>query len=137
MFKTLSTALALSAAVIAAASAQDKKVTMDDFVGTWNIEVMSHQVALVIEKQDATKATATMMMMGRDVPLKGDLVDRTISFSALKAEGEAGGHVQASASGKPIVVTMQDDGTLTGEMMTNNGPVKWTAEKLKTRKKPQ
>ena len=72
----------------ASASAQDKKVTVDDFVGTWNIEVMSHQVALVIEKQDANKVTGTMMMMGRDVPLKGELVDRTITFVGVKTEGE-------------------------------------------------
>ena len=38
---------------------------------------MSHQVALVIEKQEGNKVTGTMMMMGRDVPLKGELVDRT------------------------------------------------------------
>ena len=145
MFKTLSIALALSVAVITGASAQDKKVTIDDFVGTWNIEVMSHQVALVIEKQDATKATGTLMMMGRDTPLKGELADRTITFVGVKPEGGAA-HADASAipnhgaaqgTPKPIVVTLQEDGTLTGEMMTNNGPVKWTAEKLKTRKKPQ
>ncbi len=120
----------------ASAAAQDHKVTVDDFVGTWNIEVMSHQVALVIEKQEANKLTGTMMMMGRDVPLKGELVDRTITFVGVKAEGEGGGHLNVSANAKPIIVTMQDDGTLTGEMMTTNGPVKWTAEKLKTRKKP-
>ena len=117
-------------------SAQDKKFTVDDFAGTWNIEVMSHQVALVIEKQDASNVTATMMMMGRDVALKGELVDRTITFVGVKPDAEAG-HVSVAANAKPIVVTMQDDGTLTGEMMTNNGPVKWTAERLKTRKKPQ
>jgi len=132
----------LVVAVIALAGvsafAQEKTVTVADFVGTWNIEVMSHQVALVIEKHDAGKVTATMMMMGRDVPLKGELVDRTITFVGVKAEGvESGGHVQAAPNAKPIVVSMQDDGTLTGEMMTSNGPVKWTAEKLKTRKKPQ
>jgi hypothetical protein len=135
MFKTISYALALSAAVVAGAYAQDKKFTVDDFAGTWNIEVMSHQVALVIEKQEANKVTATMMMMGRDVPLKGELVDRTITFVGVKTEGE-GGHLNTAAHAKPIVVTLQDDGTLTGEMMTNNGPVKWTGEKLKTRKKP-
>ena len=89
MFKTLSIALALSVAVITGASAQDKKVTMDDFVGTWNIEVMSHQVALVIEKQDASKATGTLMMMGRDTLLKGELADRTITFVGVKPEGGA------------------------------------------------
>lgn len=126
-------ALALAGAT---ASAQHRTVTVDDFVGTWNIELMSHQVALVIDKQEANTVTATMMMMGRDVPLKGELVDRTITFVGVKAEGEAGGHAPAGANAKPIVVTMQDDGTLTGEMMTNKGPAKWTAEKLKTRKKP-
>lgn len=123
-------------ALSAGLAAQDRKLTVEDFAGTWNIEVMSHQVALVIEKQDAGRVTATMMMMGRDVPLKGELVDRTITLVGVKPDGE-GGHVNAAANARPIVVTMQDDGTLTGEMMTNNGPVKWTAEKLKTRKKPQ
>jgi hypothetical protein len=121
--------------LVSGVSAQDRKFTVDDFAGTWNIEVMSHQVALVIEKQEGNKVTGTMMVMGRDVPLQGELVDRTITFVGVKPE-EAGGHVPAGANAKPIVVTMQDDGTLTGEMMTNNGPVKWTAEKLKTRKKP-
>ena len=143
MVKTLTTALLVSLLAIATVAAQDKRATMDDFIGTWNIEVMSHQVALVIEKQDATKATATMMMMGRDVPLKGELVDRTMTFVGVKADGEAS-HLATPQHGatpggnaKPIVVTLQDDGTIAGEMMTNNGPVKWTGEKLRTRKKPQ
>ena len=141
MVKTLTQALMVSLLAFAAVAAQDQRVTMDDFVGTWNIEVMSHQVALVIEKQDATKATATMMMMGRDVPLKGELVNRTLTFVGVKAEGEAS-HLAAPQHGgapggnaKPIVVTLQDDGTITGEMMTQQGPVKFTGEKLKTRKK--
>ena len=141
MLKKLSIVVAGSVLAMATVAAQDKNVTMDDFVGTWNIEVMSHQVALVIEKQDATKATATMMMMGRDVPLKGELVDRTITFVGVKAEGQDSHlttpqHGAQGGNAKPIVVTLQEDGTLTGEMMTNNGPVKWTGEKLRARKKP-
>lgn len=134
MLKTLVFALALATMAVAP-SAQERKFTVDDFAGTWNIEVMSHQVALVIEKQEGNKVTGTMMMMGRDVPLKGELVDRTITFVGVRAEGEKDPHVNL-ANAKPIVISMQDDGTLTGEMMTNNGPVKWTAEKLRTRKKP-
>ena len=137
----LSRILTLALLAAASASAQTRAVTIDDFVGTWNIEVMSHQVALVIDKQDATKATATMMMMGRDVPLKGELVDRTITFVGIKAEGApaepASGHAQTQGPAKPIVVTLQEDGTLAGEMMTNNGPVKWVGQKLKPRTKPQ
>ena len=134
--------------VIACASAfaQEKTVTVADFAGTWNIEVMSHQVALVIEPDEGNKVTGTMMMMGRDVPLKGELAGRSISFVGVKeveAHVEAahgGGTGQAgnqgpSANAKPIVVTLLEDGTLSGEMMTSGGPVKWVGEKLKAKKK--
>jgi hypothetical protein len=144
MLKRISLAL-LVAAIASTASAQEKKVTVDDFVGTWNIEVMSHQVALVIEAAEGNKATGTLMLMGRDTLLKGELVDRTISFVGVKSEA---GNMPAdhqppaehpvAGSGmppQPIVVTLQDDGTIGGEMMTMNGPVKWTGEKLKIKKK--
>ena len=127
-------------ALLAAASplAQGKPVTVADFAGTWNIEFMSHQLALVIEPAEGNKATATMMVMGRDIPLKGELVERTITFTGVKTEGAAeGGHLAQGPHAKPIVVTLQEDGTLAGEMMTNNGPGKWTGEKLKPRQKPQ
>jgi hypothetical protein len=140
MLKTLSLVVALAAAV--AASAQDKKVTVADFAGTWNIEVMSHQIALVIEAAEGNKATGMMMAMGRDTLLKGELAGRTITFTGVKSEANGnvpadhqppGGSGQGQA--RPIVVTLQEDGTLTGEMMTTQGPVKWTGEKLKARKK--
>jgi hypothetical protein len=139
--KTLSLAL-LVTLFTAAASAQDKKVTAADFAGTWNIEMMSHQVALVIEPQDGNTVTATLMVMGRDIPLTGELVDKTLTLVGVKADFDAvpqHGGVAASngPNAKPLVMSLQDDGTLTGEMMTNQGPVKWTGERLKTRKKPQ
>jgi hypothetical protein len=135
MLKTLTLALALTA-VAGAAAAQDKKVTVADFAGTWNIEVMSHQIALVIEPKEANTVTATMMVMGNDVPLKGELVDKTITLVGIPGETHSqGAHIQAKPGGHPITVTMQDDGTIAGEMMTNNGPVKWTGEKLRPRKK--
>lgn len=128
------------------AFAQDKAATVADFAGTWNIEVMSHQVALVIEPQEGNKVTGTMMMMGRDVPLKGELTGRTISFVGVKEVeahvGAAHGGGAAPAAGpapaanaKPIVVTLLEDGTLSGEMMTSGGQVKWVGEKLKSKKK--
>ena len=123
-------------------AAQEKKITVDDFAGTWNIEVMSHQVALVIEPQEGNKVTATLMIMGRDTPLKGELIDKTLTLVGVKADGETvpqHGGIAASSdpNAKPLVMSLQDDGTLSGEMMTSQGPVKWTGEKLKTRKKPQ
>ena len=146
MLKRLSFALVLTA-IAAIASAQDKKVTVADFAGTWNIEMMSHQIALVIEPADGVnKVNGTLMLMGRDTLLKGELVDRTITFVGVKTEengnmpGGANHQIPGQPAGnqanaKPIVVTLAEDGTLTGEMMTSQGPVKWTGEKLKTKKK--
>jgi hypothetical protein len=130
----------------ASAFAQEKTVTIADFAGTWNIEVMSHQVALVIEPQEGNTVTGTMMMMGRDVSLKGELAGRSISFVGVKdveahvEAAHAGGATQAGSQGpppnaKPIVVTLLEDGTLSGEMMTSGGPVKWVGERLKAKKK--
>jgi hypothetical protein len=151
MLKNFSLALALAAlvtgAVSAAVTTQDKKLTTADFAGTWNIEAMSHQIALVIEATDATHVTATMMMpMGRDMPLKGELVGKTIALIGVKdpaapaaAPAAEGGHVAAPAgppaNAKPIMITLLEDGTLSGEMMTNMGSTKWTGEKLKAKKK--
>jgi len=136
MIKSLTFAVAI--AVAAAAAAQEKKVTTADFAGTWNIEAMSHQIALVIEPAEGNKVTATMMMMGRDMLLKGELADRTLTLVGVKTESN-GSAPPAAAPGappaKPIVVTLQEDGTITGEMMGNMGPVKWTGEKLRTKKK--
>jgi hypothetical protein len=125
----------LLTAFAAIASAQDRHVTTADFAGTWNIEAMSHQIALVIEPKDDTSVIATMMLMGNDVPLKGDLTDRTIKLVGVKGETAGGDHVKAGPGGSAITVTLLEDGTISGEMMTNMGPVKWTGEKLKTKKK--
>ena len=146
MLKTLSFAVAILA-VATSALAQEKKVTAADFVGTWNIEMMSHQVALVVEPGEGNKVTATMMMpMGPDMALKGEVIDRTLTLVGVKPQGGAAtpaadpaGHgpapALADAAPKPIVVVLQEDGTIIGEMMTNRGPAKWTGEKLKTKKK--
>ena len=137
MVRTFTGIVAMLALTASLAVAQDKKpVTVADFAGTWNVEVMSHQIALVIEPQEGNKVTATMMMMGTDVPLKGELVDDTLTLTGVKPEaGAVGAHVPQGPGAKPITVKLLDDGTAAGEMMTNNGPVKWTGEKLKAKKK--
>jgi hypothetical protein len=145
MLKKIAITVALFA-FAASAHAQDKKVTVADFAGTWNIEVMSHQIAMVIEPAEGNKVTATMMMMGRDTLLKGELVEKTLTLVGVKSEANGNmpaehgnpGHdheVPGANAPKPIVVTLQDDGTIAGEMMTNQGPVKWTGEKLRAKKK--
>ncbi|HUQ86960.1 MAG TPA: hypothetical protein VM096_05335 [Vicinamibacterales bacterium] len=145
MLKTFSLVV-VACAIAASAFAQEKKVTVADFAGTWNIEAMSHQIALVIEPAEGNKVTATMMMMGRDTFLKGELVDKTLTLVGVKSEANGNmpaehgtpGHdhdVPPASAAKPIVVTLQEDGTIAGEMMTNQGPVKWTGEKLRAKKK--
>lgn len=145
MIKTLVFAVSLLA-LAAPAPGQEKKITAADFVGTWNIEAMSHQIALVVEPVEGNKVTATMMMpMGRDMALTGEVVERTLTLVGVKPEGTATAPgaapdhglpgPQAGAAPKPIIVMLQEDGTIVGEMMTNQGPVKWTGEKLKTKKK--
>ena len=131
---------AIVLAVASAAAAQEKKITTADFAGTWNIEAMSHQIALVVEPTESNKVTATMMMMGRDTLLMGEVTDRTLTLVGIKTETNGAPEPQHAAhmppaDAKPIVVTLQEDGTIVGEMMTNMGPVKWTGEKLKTKKK--
>lgn len=139
MIRTFAFAIALLV-FAASAPAQEKRVTTADFAGTWNIEVMSHQIALVVEPAEGNKVTATMMMMGRDTLLKGELVDRTLTLVGIKTETNGAPEPQHAAheppsNAKPVVVTLQEDGTIAGEMMTTGGPVKWTGEKLRTRKK--
>ena len=87
MVKPLTLAVALM--VLSTTAFAQKTATVADFAGTWNIELMSHQIALVIEPLDGNKVNATMMMMGRDVPLQGELVDNTLLLKGLKPEGGA------------------------------------------------
>ncbi len=147
MLKTATYLFAVLAMSTVAAAQAKKAATVAEFVGTWNIEMMSHQVALVIEPAEGNKVTATMMMMGNDVPLKGELVDGTLSLVGVKTEGSTGAaklgggtaahgdEAQAQRPpARPVTVTLQEDGTLAGEMMTNQGPAKFTGEKLKKRK---
>lgn len=138
---------ALAVLTLAATSslAAQPTVTTTDFAGTWNIEFMSHQIALVIEPADATHVTATMMMMGRDLALKGELAGRTLTLVRDKAAAAAdpapgagapphGAQPGAGAEPKPITVTLNEDGTIAGEMMTTQGPGTWTGERLRKRK---
>jgi len=139
MIKTITFTAALLA-LATSVSAQDKKITTADFAGTWNIEVMSHQIALVVEPTEGNKVTATMMMMGRDTLLKGELVDRTLTLTGIKTETNGAPEPQHAAheppsNARPVVVTLQEDGTIAGEMMSSAGPMKWTGEKLRAKKK--
>jgi hypothetical protein len=128
--------LALGAGV----KAQEKTSSdLKSVAGTWDVNLMSHQIALVLENdaKDATKVSGTLMIMGKDVEVSGDFVDGKLTLigkGALMAprQHDGGGDGEA-AKGVPLklVGTMKEDGTLEGEMPMPAGPAKWTAERLK------
>ncbi|MEZ5289640.1 MAG: hypothetical protein R2745_01015 [Vicinamibacterales bacterium] len=132
--------------LMAGLAAAQTPATARDFAGTWNLTVMSHQVALVIEAVDETRVTATLMMPGRDIALKGEVSGRAIELVGVKPAASAAqadtasapasqdGHDGTMPPPRPITVTLEEDGTLTGEMMTTQGPVAWTGERLRPRK---
>ena len=125
MKRFLILAIASVFAVALNASAQDKKETAVG--GVWQMQVMSHPVALVLE-QEGTKVTGTLTVMGNATDLVGDFVDRTLTLKGVKTEG--GGDHQLPADAGPIVGKLLDDGTMEGELSTTQGRVKWTAERL-------
>src|SRR5262245_15061550 len=136
--------LALAAAVAAAAPAsaqtpEAKKAPAPATVaGTWNVTLMSHQVALVLE-QDGTKVTGTLTMMATEAKVDGTFVDGVLKLTsnarmmARPPEGGASGH-PAPTEGTALTLTAKllEDGTLSGEIPGGPaGRATWTGERLK------
>ena len=130
----VSVAMGLAIAVAAmagSAAAQEKKADDKSSVaGTWDVNLMSHQIGLVLE-QDGTKVTGTMMMMGKDIEMEGEFAD-----GKLRLVGKGASFARRDdPHGKPTPITltgvMNEDGTLEGEVPGPQGPAKWTAERLK------
>jgi hypothetical protein len=121
-------------------SAQAKKGDdLKSVAGTWDVNLMSHQVALVLEHdaKDATKVSGTLMVMGKDVEVNGEFVDGKLTLIGKGAlMGPRGGDGHDGKDAPPstplkLVGTMKEDGTLEGEMPMPQGAAKWTAERLK------
>jgi len=125
--------LALTASLFAATASarQDKAAAAaPSIAGTWNISLMGHPIALVLE-QDGKKVTGTLMMMGKDVPVDGAFADGTLTLTSPAQIGAPGGHDTV-----PLALTakLKEDGTLAGEITGPHGPMEWTAERLRQRK---
>lgn len=121
-------------------SAQTKKGDdLKSVAGTWDVNLMSHQMALVLEHdaKDATKVSGTLMIMGKDVQVDGEFVDGKLTLTGKGAlMGPRGGDGHGDQAAPPstplkLTATMKDDGTLEGEMPMPQGAAKWTAERLK------
>jgi hypothetical protein len=124
------------------AQQETKSTPAPTIAGTWTMTVMSHQIGMELT-QDGSKVTGTMMMMGTDVPVEGEFVDRTLNLTSkarmMNGPPSTGENVHGGAAPQGVQLTvkatLQDDGTLAGEMPSPNGkPVTWIAERLKQRK---
>ncbi len=115
----------------ATASAQQAQTPAAPTVaGTWNISLMGHPIALVLE-QDGKKITGTMMMMGKDVPVDGEFADGTLTLTSPARIGAPDAHETVPLT---LNAKLQEDGTLAGEIASAKGPMAWTAERLRQRK---
>ena len=133
MVRTLTGVVALLA-LTASLTAQDKKPagSLTDVTGVWVMQVASHQIGLELE-QKGRVVEGVMLAMGQRILLIGEYVDRTLTLKGEKPQdGAPAPHVGGPDSG-PITAKMLDDGTLEGELSTNQGRTKWTGERLQKR----
>jgi hypothetical protein len=96
--------------------------------GTWILLIEGHQIGLAIE-QDGQKLTGTLQIMGKMVPVDGEIDEQAFTLAAEAAQ--FAGHGQNETV--PLVLTgkLNDDGNLEGEISTARGRLKWTGERLK------
>jgi len=130
MLRTVVCALAVLA-FTATASAQTAKPagSLTDVTGVWIMLVAGHQIGLELE-QKGTVVEGVMLAMGQRILLIGDYVDRTLTLKGEKPQdGAPAPHAGGPGAG-PITAKMLDNGTLAGELTTNQGPTKWTGERL-------
>jgi hypothetical protein len=129
MWKTIACAFAMLA-LATTATAQDAKPrgSITDVTGVWIMLVAGHQIGLELE-QKGTVVEGVMLAMGQRILLIGDFVDRKLTLKGEKpADGSPSPHGGPGAH--PITAMMLDDGTFAGELTTNQGPTKWTGERL-------
>lgn len=129
MVKTILCSLAfLVCTTTASAQTAKPSGSLTDVTGVWIMLVAGHQIGLELE-QKGTVVEGVMLAMGQRILLIGDYVDRKLTLKGEKpADGDPTPHGGPGA--QPITATMLDDGTLAGELTTNQGPTKWTGERL-------
>jgi hypothetical protein len=129
MLKTIAcfvAVLALTAPVVAQNAKPRGSLT--DVTGVWVMLVGGHQIGLELEHK-GTVVEGVLLSMGQRILLIGDYVDRKLTLKGEKpADGSPSPHSGPGAH--PITATMLDDGTFEGELTTNQGPAKWTGERL-------
>lgn len=127
--------LMVTALTVSAFAQTPAKGSLTDVTGVWTMLVAGHQIGLELS-QDGTKVEGVMLAMGRRVLLVGTYVDRQLTLKGERPEDGAGADGAEPGKGEkpgPIIATMKDDGTLEGELSTNQGRTQWTGERLRPR----
>jgi hypothetical protein len=140
IFNRLISALALSAGLMTTHASAQTSAKPASLSGTWTMSLIGDHVIPVglALKQEGTSLTGTLTLMGKDIPLKGEL---TGSAFTLTGPATMMMHDPAQASGTtpqaPVPMkfsgTVLEDGTLAGEFTPGARSMKWTADRLKER----
>ena len=127
--------LMVTALTVSAFAQTPAKGSLTDVTGVWTMLVAGHQIGLELS-QDGATVEGVMLAMGRRVLLVGTYVDRHLTLKGERPEDGAGADGAETGKGEkpgPIIATMKDDGTLEGELSTNQGRTQWTGERLRPR----
>lgn len=113
-------------ALAVAAGASDQR----SVAGAWIVTLRAgHAVQLGLElAQDDRKVSGTLMIMGHTMELEGEYMDGALTLSG---EGNAGTHLEGTVT---LTATLEDDGTLAGELRNAQRRMPWTAERFTERK---
>jgi hypothetical protein len=132
--RSIATAIAVAAMALGPAAQEKKTNEKTNVTGTWDVNLMSHQFALVLE-QEGSKVTGTMMMMGKDIEMEGEFVDGTISLVGKGASFVRRDDPHAAPVAIRLTGVLKEDGTMEGEAPGMHGDAAtWTAERLKKKK---
>ena len=136
-------AVALPALATAQSAPKSAAKPAASLTGTWNISLIGdHVIPLGLDiVQDGTGITGTLNLMGKDLPVKGELVAghlviaTTDKLSMNHAPPAPGAPATAGPEPAPLkfVGDVKDDGSLAGEVAAMGGVMKWSAERLKVR----
>lgn len=126
MVKTFLTIAAVCGFAITTGAQERPANSITDVTGTWVISIESHQLGLELEQKES-KIEGVLHAMGQRILLAGTYEDRKLILKGERSEDET----QPPPGAGPISATMLDDGTMAGELSTNHGRMKFTAERLR------
>jgi hypothetical protein len=129
LFPILAIAAIVAATSVAAQSSQkpETKEPPPSPAGKWNLTttVNGNEMAnLLTVKLDGKKVTGTLAGQAGEIPLEGEFADGKLSFSISVPSN--GNTIQVSFNG-----AFKTDGTLAGSLDYGQGPVAWTATRVK------